>query len=507
MFNKFIGYRNICEASEVSSLKIEYASTKNIYHNIFKYIIIFTNNKNPKENKTLSNIYSAIENLKSHNCKIIPELFAFTAAKCLYDDDKNIIHIEDNELSLDLENQNNTNTLIFSRLGVSDTNNCEYIVKLLQDRGFLVLNPVQNAALANNKYDTACLLKKANLPQPNFCLMTKSILYNAEKYEENISKIYSKESDKDEFVLKILNGHGGIGVTLCVRKQLYSILQMIFAIDPEIEILIQRKENGDGGDIRVHVLSLRNQQIILGAMKRVKIKGDFRSNVSLGAIAEKIKLTPQQEDIALRAAKVSKLPWCAVDIMPLVKGSNPDIGDNVILELNASPGTAGISKVIGVNFINVLLSQLLDPSEFMLQQKIAGVQEKITINFTDEISNVYLAKLDTGNSTIASTVEVGKINWNKEKKKVSFSIKNTNLEFDVINISYPVSGGERPVIIVPEIQLGKRKLKNIFIALVEKRDRTTNVLLNTDILSKLGYIVDPINTHLLTEKIDKIKIL
>ena len=91
------------------------------------------------------------------------------------------------------------------------------------------------------------------------------------------------------------------------------------------------------------------KQKILAAMKRVKLSGDFRSNVSLGATAEPIKLTKEQEKIALETAKVSKLPWCAVDIMPLVENSNPELGDNVVLEINASPGTEGISEVIKEN--------------------------------------------------------------------------------------------------------------------------------------------------------------
>ena len=96
-------------------------------------------------------------------------------------------------------------------------------------------------------------------------------------------------------------------------------------------------------------------------MKRVKLGGDFRSNVSLGAEAEPVKLTPEQEQIALRTAMLAKLRWCAVDIMPLVKGSNKELGDNVVLEINASPGTAGISDVIKKNFVNVLVNELNDP--------------------------------------------------------------------------------------------------------------------------------------------------
>ena len=119
----------------------------------------------------------------------------------------------------------------------------------------------------------------------------------------------------------------------------------MFAVDSERGLIIQKKEEADGGDIRVHVLTLRGgKQKILAAMKRVKLSGDFRSNVSLGATAEPIKLTKEQEKIALETAKVSKLPWCAVDIMPLVENSNPELGDNVVLEINASPGTEGIPR-------------------------------------------------------------------------------------------------------------------------------------------------------------------
>ena len=40
------------------------------YNNIFKHIIIFTNDRDPKKNKTLKNIYDAIENLKKDGIKI-----------------------------------------------------------------------------------------------------------------------------------------------------------------------------------------------------------------------------------------------------------------------------------------------------------------------------------------------------------------------------------------------------------------------------------------------------
>lgn len=480
------------------------------YHNIFKHWIIFTNDRSD-ENKTLKNIH---DSLKDFDLK--PEIHVFVAAQMDAEEDESKITIRDDKEEFVVEKESNLDTLVFSRLGVQGEDECEHVVQLLQDRGFLVLNPVKYSALACNKYESACLFEKGGIPQPNFCLMTKEDLYDEESFKTQITRIYKNynfnDPDKNEdldVVVKILDGHGGTGVFTCDCKKLIAILQAIFAIDPERQLLIQKKEEADGGDIRVHVLTLRNKQVILACMKRVKLGGDFRSNVSLGAEAEPVKLTPEQEQIALRTAMLSKLPWCAVDIMPLVKGSNPDLGDNVVLEINASPGTAGISEVIKKNFVNVLVNELDDPGEFMLQSKIAGFVEAVDIKFADGVSLDMLAKLDTGNSTTASTVEVGE--YTESGNKISFSINGKKLTFDKQKPIKAKAGEEtyeRPTIIVPELRLGLRKVKDVRLAVVKSREnKTTNVLLNRDTLSRLGYVIDPSTAHILTPEMQRVQIV
>lgn len=497
-------------------LEVVYSDLKQDLKNIFKHIIVFTNDRDPKNNKTLKNIIDAINDLKKAKVEIIPELHIFIAAEIDMDDDETEITITDGDEKFTIKEESNLDTLIFSRLGVQDEDQCEHIVQLLQDRGFLVLNPVRYSALACDKYESAVLFKKGNIPQPNFTLMTKEILYDEKLYEEAMKEVYPqwdvKNSDKNEelsVVLKILDGHGGTGVALLDGKRMYAVLQMIFAIDPERRILIQKKEEADGGDIRVHVLTLRDKQVILAAMKRVKLSGDFRSNVSLGAEAEPVKLTPEQEQIALKTAQLSKLPWCAVDIMPLVKGSNKELGDNVVLEINASPGTAGITEVIKTNFINVLLNELDDPNLFYLQDKIAGFMESVVVNFTDGVSKEFLAKLDTGNSTKASTLEVGE--FKEFGDSIEFTIDGKKIKMKKIGDMSAIAGEEtykRPMIEVAEISLGMRKLKNVPIAIVKDRDKKkTNLLLNRDAMSKMGYVVHPNNAHILTKEMEKVKII
>ena len=484
-----------------------------VIDNIFKHIVIFTNDRDPKSNLTLKNLYDAVDALKKAN-KTVPELHVFVAASVDCDDTEDKIEITDGEGSFTITEESNLDTLIFSRLGVQGEDNCEHVVELLQDRGFLVLNPTKYAAVACNKYETACLLKKGGIPQPNFCLMTKEILEDDKLYLEALKDVdnkFSGDSDKDEdlkVVVKILDGHGGTGVFMSDGKRLKSILQAIFAIDSERQLIIQRKEEGDGGDIRVHVLTLRDGQVILGAMKRVQLTGDFRSNKSLGAETEKVKLTPEQEQIALKTAELSRMPWCAVDIMPLVKGSNKELGDNVVLEINASPGTDGITDVLGHNFINVLLSQLTKPSEFFIQRKQAGWLEVVDIWFNEEVHKEYLAKLDTGNGTQASTVEVGKLDISG--KSVKFSVDGKEVSMEITGKMTAITGSvkaERSIVVAPLVRIGLRQMSNVPIALVESREKSTNVLVNRDLLSRLGYVVVSDETHILTPEMEKVNIV
>ena len=495
-------------------LEVVYAEHKD-YKNIFKNIIVFTNNRDSDKNKTLKNIEEAIDNLKKAKCKIIPKLYTFVSDELTYStDDSGILTITDGDLTLDFKTISNVDTLVFSRLGVQGRDNCEHVVSLLQDRGFLVLNPVRYSELASNKYDTAVLLRKGEIPQPRFCSMTKSILYDEEQYLESMRDVYpewSKDPDKNEdfkLVCKILDGHGGTGVFMTDGKKLNAILQTIFAVDPERQLIIQRKEEGDGGDIRVHVLTLRDEQKILACMKRQQLGGDFRSNVSLGAEAIKVELTEEQEQIALRAAKISRLPWCAVDIMPLKKGSNKEVGDNVVLELNASPGTDGISEVIGFNFINVLLNELDDPKKFYLQDKVAGFLETVDIAMIDS-SAPLLAKLDTGNGAVASHLEVG--DYEEKDGKVTFKFNGKSITMKVIGHSKAVTGTQehnRPIVVAKSISLGMRKQYDIPIAIVRSRDgKSSNVLINRELLSWLGYVVSPSQTHILTPEMEKVKII
>lgn len=485
------------ELSKDLDKTIEDGGTKKYF---FKNILFFTNERDKDKNKTLKNLYAAVDGTDI-------EIFPFISEEIDYKATDKKIKLKDNENSYTIDKQSNIDTIVITRLGAQDSEECIELIKELQAWGFFVINPIQAAKKASNKYTSSVLLERYNIPQPKFTLLSKNdIKKGEESLKKKLKEIYpdigeDEEKDKKrEYVLKILDGHGGTGVTMQTGKTILSMLQMIFAVDEERELLLQKKEEADGGDIRVHVLSMRTKQTILAKMKRKKIGGDFRSNVSLGATAEPVELTPEQEEIALKVAKISGMPWCAVDIMPLVKGSNPEIGDNVVLEYNASPGTDGISDVIKENFMKILLDNINDINELVLEPKAIGYIEDVHFIIDDDNKFKLEAKLDTGNGAKASTIGCDSITENGDN--IMATINGKNYTFKRKGESNAIVGQvteKRLTVTIPCIQIGSRKLLDAEFALVDNRKKKQKILVNRDIMTKMGYLVNPAKKHILDD--------
>lgn len=92
------------------------------------------------------------------------------------------------------------------------------------------------------------------------------------------------------------------------------------------------------GDVRVFVVG----DEVLGAMKRFIVKGDFRSNASLGAETGKFELTDEIRDIALRAKKAMNCEIAGVDLA----WSN---GRWYVIEVNFTPQWQAFKEATGTN--------------------------------------------------------------------------------------------------------------------------------------------------------------
>src|SRR5690606_29605719 len=99
-----------------------------------------------------------------------------------------------------------------------------------------------------------------------------------------------------------------------------------------------------GADIRVFVVDGQ----VVGAIKRQGKEGEFRSNLHRGGSAEVIELTDDEEIAAVKAVKAMGLGVAGVDMLQSSRGP-------LILEVNSSPGLAGIEMATGIDIAKKII--------------------------------------------------------------------------------------------------------------------------------------------------------
>ena len=268
------------------------------------------------------------------------------------------------------------NTIILPRRTVLKNEESKSYLKKLEDFGFFIINNLDAFNICENKYDTYLALKKYNVSTP------KTEIVNISSIDKLEDKVNSISNGEFPIICKILNGTQGIGVfRVDSMLSLKSTLQAMFKLSPESSILLQQIINSDG-DLRIHVFydsfntltKNKNKYSIIGAMKRNKIEGDCRSNFSLGGTVEKVTLTDEQKDLAVQAAIATGCRWCGVDII-----CDNNLNKSYVIEVNSSPGTAGISSVSDIDIVSILLSKFRNFEYFNNYKDIIGKKETGTI--------------------------------------------------------------------------------------------------------------------------------
>lgn len=146
-------------------------------------------------------------------------------------------------------------------------------------------------------------------------------------------------------VVKLLESTHGIGVALADhRYQLQRTVEAFLRLQNRV-ILQEFIAEAAGVDLRAFVVDGQ----IVAAMQRSAEKGEFRANMHLGAEASVAKLSYEEEQIALRAAKFLGLDVAGVDLIRSERGS-------LVMEVNASPGLEGIENCTGVDIAGAIVT-------------------------------------------------------------------------------------------------------------------------------------------------------
>ena len=149
------------------------------------------------------------------------------------------------------------------------------------------------------------------------------------------------------FVIKLLEGTQGRGVVLTeTMGAAISAIETMKKIDANI--LIQEFiSEANGEDIRAIVVG----DEVVASMKRIAKPGEFRSNVHVGGRVEDYKLTDQEKESAIRAAKGLGLAGAGVDLIRSGRGP-------LVLEVNSSPGLEGIERASGIDVADKIIEYL-----------------------------------------------------------------------------------------------------------------------------------------------------
>ncbi len=191
-----------------------------------------------------------------------------------------------------------------------------------------VFTAVESQALvrSRDKLRSLQILSRAGLGLP------KTIFTN---YSKNVKDIIERAGGAP-VVIKLLEGTQGLGVVLAeTANAAESVIEAFNGL--KIRVIVQEfVKEAKGADIRAFVVD----GVVVGAMKRQGKEGEFRSNLHRGGTAQIIQLSEDEENAALKAAKVMGLGVCGVDLLQSNHGP-------LILEVNSSPGLEGIETATG----------------------------------------------------------------------------------------------------------------------------------------------------------------
>ena len=376
------------------------------------------------------------------------------------------------------------NTIAIIRGSVAQKDAYMNLVSQLEKMGVAVVNSRETIGMCADKYRTSLRLAETDVSTPK-----TSLLQSIETLQDTLDAV----GETYPLILKTLRGSKGIGVIFIEsRRQLDSIIQLLWKQDENTELLLQTYIKSDH-DVRVLVLGDK----VFAAMRRDVLKGDFRSNASLGAKVKEYKLSEEEKQLCINAHKAVNGVYTAVDF---IKNGN----DSYVLEVNSSPGTSGIEEATGRNLMGELLEYFMDRDNWNYVGNEIGRLERIKIEGVGEV----VANFDTGNSArcIIHADEYEVKNKQVIWKSFGKTYKNKLLkmgkwERGALNAKVI----ERPIILL-DITFNGTLYKNVKFALDDRTEKTTKCLMNQDFMQRTKVLINPSRKFIVTEIYDSFEI-
>ena len=226
---------------------------------------------------------------------------------------------------------------VIPRIGASNTFYGTAVLRHLETMGIYTLNESIAISRSRDKFRSLQLLARKGIPMP--------LTGFAQSPDNNADLI--RMVGGAPLVIKLLEGTQGKGVVLADSHQ--SAVSIINAFkEMHANILVQEYiAESHGTDIRCLVVGDK----VVASIKRQAKAGEFRANVHQGGKALKVKLTPEERNIAIASAKTMGLKVAGVDLVRSKRGP-------LVLEINSSPGLEGIETATQINIAGKIIQYI-----------------------------------------------------------------------------------------------------------------------------------------------------
>lgn len=226
---------------------------------------------------------------------------------------------------------------LIPRIGASVTSAGAAVIKQMEALNVYTVARSEALLLARDKLKCLQKLTRAGIDVPI------SIFVNS---AEQIDQLIEHRLGLP-VIIKLVQSTHGAGVVICETKQSAKSAIGAFVKLRERVLIQEFIEEANGQDIRAFVVANK----VVGAMRRTAAEGEFRSNLHLGATAEEIRLTHQEQLLAIKATKIMGLSVAGVDILRSKRGP-------LVMEVNASPGLEGIETYTGIDIAKKIIEMI-----------------------------------------------------------------------------------------------------------------------------------------------------
>jgi len=226
---------------------------------------------------------------------------------------------------------------VVPRIGTSVTKYGMSVMRQFETMGAYCLNPAHSIGSSRDKLFAHQLLARSGIDMPitAFARSTQAT--------SDLIKIVGGAP----LIIKLLESAQGKGVVLAeTTKAAETVIDAFRRLQASFLVQEFIKE-ANGSDIRCLVVGKK----VVASIQRQASEGDFRSNLHQGGSAKLVKITKQEREIAVKAARVIGLAVAGVDIIRSAQGPK-------VLEVNSSPGLEGVEKTSGKDVASLIIDHI-----------------------------------------------------------------------------------------------------------------------------------------------------